>query len=360
MLEVLSPLTGKSIAVFEEVDVAEGSVKALKQRLAQKIGIPRFRLRLLHDNCPLDDDQTLTLQVVQLVKVEFLPPDAEQDQGIVAACEENDDTLLEQQLNKPRSPNFQDANQITPLYAAASRGSLKCVLLLLEAGANKDQGRTENGKTPLFIAAQNGHLEVVRLLVESSANKDQGKIDTGATPLFVAAQNGHLEVVRFLVESGANKDQGTRDNGATPLFIAALKGHLEVVRFLVEAGANKNQCRTDVGATPLFIAAHQGHLEVVRCLVESGANNLLFFQSPCACAAERLKRRPKPWIKKTFGGSSQNRYTFSICATLPSISSVNLVHFRFVVHFTDLCKSKNEGPDRQRKHHNCKKGPGNP
>ena len=84
------------------------------------------------------------------------------------------------------------------------------------------------------------------------------------------------------------------------------------------------------------------------------------FQSPCACAAERLKRRPKPWIKKTFGGSSQNRYTFSICATLPSISSVNLVHFRFVVHFTDLCKSKNDGPDRQRKHHNCKKGPGNP
>ena len=81
------------------------------------------------------------------------------------------------------------------------------------------------------------------------------------------------------------------------------------------------------------------------------------FQSPCACAAERLKRRPKPWIKKTFGGSSQNRYTFSICATLPGISSVNLVHFRFVVHFTDLCKSKNDGPDRQRKHHNCKKGP---
>ena len=89
-------------------------------------------------------------------------------------------------------------------------------------------------------------------------------------------------------------------------------------------------------------------------------NVLLFFQSPCACAAERLKRRPKPWIKKTFGGSSQNRYTFSICATLPSISSVNLVHFRFVVHFTDLCKSKNDGPDRQRKHHNCKKGPETP
>ena len=41
MLEVLSARTGESIAVFEDVGFAEGSVKALKQRLAQKIGISR-------------------------------------------------------------------------------------------------------------------------------------------------------------------------------------------------------------------------------------------------------------------------------------------------------------------------------
>eukprot|EP00434_Breviolum_minutum_P039953 symbB.v1.2.035491.t1/scaffold4770.1/size35053/3 len=38
MLEVLSALTGESIAVFQDLGFAEGSVKALKQRLAQKIG----------------------------------------------------------------------------------------------------------------------------------------------------------------------------------------------------------------------------------------------------------------------------------------------------------------------------------
>ena len=44
MLEVLYAVTGESIGVFEKTDFAEGSVtvKALKQRLAQKIGIPRF------------------------------------------------------------------------------------------------------------------------------------------------------------------------------------------------------------------------------------------------------------------------------------------------------------------------------
>ena len=97
MLEVLSAVTGESFAVLEEVDFAEGSVKAIKQRLAQMIGIPRFRLRLLQDNCPLDDDQTLiddqqfTLQMVQLVILEFQLHDREQDQGIMVACEENDD-----------------------------------------------------------------------------------------------------------------------------------------------------------------------------------------------------------------------------------------------------------------------------
>ena len=224
MLEVLSAVTGESIAVFEEGDFAEGSVKAIKQHLAQKIGIPRFRLRLLQDNCPLDDDQTLiddqqfTLQVVQLVILEFQLPDREQDQGIMVACRQNDVKLLEQHLNQPRNPNFEDADAMTPLCAASLNGSLKCVCLLIEAGANQDQGRTDDGSTPLFIAAAMGHLEVVRFLVESGANKDQGRTDNdGATPLFIAAQNGHLEVVRFLVESGANKDQGKTDDGATPL-----------------------------------------------------------------------------------------------------------------------------------------------
>ena len=108
MLEVLSATTGESIAVFEDDEIADASVKAVKQHLARKIGVPRFRLRLLKDDhtFPLDDDQTLTLQVVQLVKVQFMPPDKEQDQGIMVACEETDDKLLEQHLNQPRNPKL--------------------------------------------------------------------------------------------------------------------------------------------------------------------------------------------------------------------------------------------------------------
>ena len=238
-VEVVSAVSGESIAVFEQEEFADASVKVLKQCLAQQIGLPRFRLQLLRDNSPLDDDQTVAPGVVQLVKMDLLPRNAEQDREMIVACEENDDKLLEQHLNKPRNPNFEDANGITPLSAAASNGSLGCVLLLLEAGANKDQGTTDDGTTPLYIAAQEGHLEIVRFLVEAGANKDQGKTDDGATPLHIAAFRGYLDIVRFLVEAGANKDQGRTTDGSTPLFIASQMGHLEVVRFLSESGANK-------------------------------------------------------------------------------------------------------------------------
>ena len=150
-------MTGESIAVFEDEEIADALNKGIKTALGGKDWPPTIPTTgSFTTTARWMMIKTLTLQVVQLVILEFLPPDKKQNRRIILACEENDDALLEQQLNKPRSPNFQDANQITPLYAAAVSGSLKCVLLLLEAGANKDQGRTDTGSTPLFIAAFQG------------------------------------------------------------------------------------------------------------------------------------------------------------------------------------------------------------
>ena len=82
--------------------------------------------------------------------LEFLLPDSEQDNAIMAACVANDDKLLEQHLNQPRNPNFKTALAMTPLCAASRNGSLKCASLLIEAGANKDQGATDDGLTPVL------------------------------------------------------------------------------------------------------------------------------------------------------------------------------------------------------------------
>ena len=122
----------------------------------------------------------MSLQVVQLVILDFLPRDLERDKDMMRACRVRDDKLLEEQLGQPRNSNFENAG-ITPLYVAASGGSLKCVHLLLEAGAQTDPGTRS---TPLIIAAEEGHLQVVRSMVRAGARIDQGTRDTGATPLF--------------------------------------------------------------------------------------------------------------------------------------------------------------------------------
>ena len=46
----------------------------------------------------------MSLKVVQLVILEFLPRDFEQEREVMMACQANDDTLLEEQLSQPRNP----------------------------------------------------------------------------------------------------------------------------------------------------------------------------------------------------------------------------------------------------------------
>lgn len=54
-------------------------------------------------------------------------------------------------------------------------------------------GADKYGWTPVYAAASKGHLEVVRLLVDQGANIDAAT-NAGWTPVSAAALNGHLEV----------------------------------------------------------------------------------------------------------------------------------------------------------------------
>ena len=271
-MEVRFLLSGETLAVLDPNEFEGKSAMAMKQSLAPQVGVSRFRQRLFReDGSEIQDDEILETvpAKVQLVVLEFCPPDDKQILQMRQACINNDLIDLKELLQRALQPNVADQWSATPLHYAARLGHLECVLLLLEAGADKEQAKNDDGATPLFLAAHSGHLDIVRCLSEVGAQKNQAK-NNGATPMYIAARNGHLDVVRYLTESGAQKEQATHD-GATPLFIAAQKGHLDIVRYLSESGAQKDQALND-GRTPLFIAAQQGHLDVVRYLTEVGAN----------------------------------------------------------------------------------------
>lgn len=119
-------------------------------------------------------------------------------------------------------------------------------------------------KTALIAAAERGHLAVVRLLLKHGAdvNARNNSHDTG---LRLAARGGHTEIVRLLLESGADV------NARNPLISAAFNGHVEIARLLISHKAQLNPV-TSSGQTPLHWAATLGHVELVRLLIRHNAD----------------------------------------------------------------------------------------
>eukprot|EP00435_Cladocopium_sp_Y103_P016992 s2474_g4.t1 len=271
-LKVCFLTSGEKLTVLED-DLQGQTAKAVKKALAAEVSISRFKQRCFVEDGSreIKDDEVLDPAPlkIQLVVLEFWPPDDEETEKMISASRDNDLAALEELLQHPRNPNVANRDGKTPMFRAAEQGHVQIMELLLEAGAKTDEPEFARGRTPLFAAARNDHLNAVRFLAENGAAKDLKDIN-GSTPLWVAARNGHLDVVQFLAEAGAAKDQ-TANNGATPLWIAAKNGHLDIVRFLVEHGAAKDQA-SNFGSTPLLLAAQNGHLDIVRFLVEVGSN----------------------------------------------------------------------------------------
>ncbi|CAE8590031.1 unnamed protein product [Polarella glacialis] len=111
--------------------------------------------------------------------------------------------------------------------------------------------------TSLLSAARGGHAEVVKLLVQAGAN-----MEDGSDALLHAASGGSAQVAAALLGAKANIETVNEDE-VTPLLLAAYYGHTEVVRVLIEAGADVNHnapgwgCALDSasGDTAVLLAA---------------------------------------------------------------------------------------------------------
>lgn len=154
------------------------------------------------------------------------------------------------------------------IHDLAARGSADEVERHLQVAPNGAGLKDGEGRTPLHAAARRGDLEIVQVLLRYRANPAEATKD-GWTPLHEAAVFGHVEIVRALLAAGAKPDPREKLNGGTPLHIASFNGHLEVVRALIAAGADVN-ARDKDNWTPLSQARDQGFAKVEALLKAHG------------------------------------------------------------------------------------------
>ncbi|XP_078435400.1 ankyrin repeat family protein [Wolffia australiana] len=116
----------------------------------------------------------------------------------------------------------------TPLIWAAGHDQVEAVKVLLNHQANPN-ARTDDDITPLLSAVAAGSVSCLKLLIESGA--EVNIMAGGATPLHIAADIGNSDLISILVKAGANPN-AEDEEGFKPIQTAVLRSNLEAVTIL--------------------------------------------------------------------------------------------------------------------------------
>jgi ankyrin repeat protein len=212
----------------------------------------------------------------------------------------------------------------TALHMAARHGHLKCVVKLLEHGADINalqSGAKVGGQTSLHEAVGHHHKEVVQHLLDRGADVEAREGKNDRTPLFLACST--IEITRLLLHRGAKINARDADE-ETPLHLALWHATspnvgssglthsvaASVAAILIENGADIFAMRRD-GITPFhwaakeptildFVLSKVQSLENVRHLIETSLSQAVMANSP-ACLDVLLRRGLNVSVKDVSG-----------------------------------------------------------
>lgn len=168
------------------------------------------------------------------------------------------------------------------LFCAAAYGTPAMVGLLLQAKAPVGRGDAA-GRSPLWAAARRGDLEIVRLLLNEGAAAEwtnprwQTNNWDGTGPLWQAAEGGHLQVLEALHVAGAPDSLNTRCRLGS-LGVAARNGHSGVVAQLVKFGFSPEGISGEI-RPPVYTANLCHKPTVVSILKKAGAEFAQYAQA---------------------------------------------------------------------------------
>lgn len=158
---------------------------------------------------------------------------------------------IEELLKNGACVNASSAENVSPLYVAATVGSLPVVKILLEAGAYVNSVILD---TPLIMSYNSASFNL----------RTKYKVVPGNTPLIAAVSKNETKIVSLLISFGASVEI-TNCYGNSALHEAAENGFDQIVKQLLDAGASSlvknNQCKS-----PLDLARLTGHDIIVNMM----------------------------------------------------------------------------------------------
>jgi hypothetical protein len=124
------------------------------------------------------------------------------------------------------------------LFTAVARGDAAKIEELVAQGIDVD-AHPNYDDTALCAAAGRGRLEIVKLLVEAGADVNKrGYREIPPLTRAALARENPLDVAAYLLERGADANARSHEMHATALMLAALEGRAQVMELLAARGAD--------------------------------------------------------------------------------------------------------------------------
>lgn len=190
---------------------------------------------------------------------------------LIEACRDGNSDAVRQLLSgDPEMATARDSHGSTALHAAAARGHLETVRLLLQHGANPNARDAGDNASPLHFAAGGGHRETVRALLDGGADVhghgDVHEADViGWATVLTGPNDIRRDVVPLLLERGARHH----------IFSAMAIGDLDLMRRLVEENPealDRHMSRFEHRQSPLHFAITRQRHDMLDLLIELGAD----------------------------------------------------------------------------------------